>query len=131
MPFIRGESGNPKGRTPGTVNRITRSFREAMLAAFDELGGAAHLTQWARENPSDYYRIFARMAPPGLPVRIEGLDGAPADAARVVMVKMSVGELSPEQAATIMGSITGLVKVLEVDELARRLTALEEARARR
>jgi len=128
MAFVRGKSGNPRGRAPGTANRITRSFREAMLIAFDELGGAAHLSQWARDHPSGYYRIFARMAPPGLPVKLDGLDGTPAEAARAVMAKMSTGEVSPEQAATIMQTVTALVRVIEVDELERRVKALEERR---
>ena len=33
-------------------------------AAFEEMGGHANLVSWAKENQSEFYRIFSRMAPP-------------------------------------------------------------------
>jgi hypothetical protein len=124
--FTKGQSGNPKGREPGSQNRVTRSFKEAMLSTFDGLGGATHLLAWAKKNPGDFYRIFARLTPPGFPVRLEALGDTPAQQARAVVWKLAAGEITPEQATTIMQTVSAQVKVVEADELERRLRALEE-----
>jgi len=128
--FRKGHSGNPAGRKRGSQNVVTRSLKEAMLATFSVLGGQTHLLGWAKKHPGDFYRIFARMTPPGLPVRIEGLEGSLADQGRTVLAKLAAGEITPEQAATIMQSITALMRIIVVDELEHRIAALE-ARQRR
>jgi hypothetical protein len=62
MPF---EPGKPKtgGRAPGTPNRLTGAFREAILRAFNGLGGHAAFLTWARENQTEFYKICARLIP--------------------------------------------------------------------
>lgn len=66
-----------------------------MLATFDGLGGASRLLAWARKHPGDFYRIFARMTPPGLPVKMEGLDGNPAEQGRTVTAQLATGGITP------------------------------------
>ncbi len=51
------------GRQKGSVNRTTAFFREAVLVAYDDIGGNQAFAQWARENPSEFYRIAARLIP--------------------------------------------------------------------
>lgn len=62
MPF---QPGKPKtgGRHSGTPNRLTGAFREAVLHVYNGLGGHAAFLAWARENPTEYYRIAARLIP--------------------------------------------------------------------
>lgn len=62
MPF---EKGKPKtgGRLPGTPNRFTGTFREAVQAVYDGLGGHAGFLEWAKKNRSEYYRIASRLIP--------------------------------------------------------------------
>lgn len=62
MPF---QPGKPKtgGRQSGTPNRLTGAFREAVLNVYNNLGGHAAFLAWARENPTEYYRIAARLIP--------------------------------------------------------------------
>jgi hypothetical protein len=62
MPFTPGK---PKtgGRQLGTPNRLTGAFREAVQVVYDRLGGHDAFLQWARENPTEYYRIAARLIP--------------------------------------------------------------------
>jgi hypothetical protein len=62
MPFIPGKS-KTGGRQPGTPNRLTSAFREAVLFVYDGLGGHPAFLEWARENPSEYYRIASRLIP--------------------------------------------------------------------
>ena len=52
-----------KGRPKGSQNRLTRAGREAFMLAFDEVGGVKALTAWARENQTEFYRLYARLIP--------------------------------------------------------------------
>ena len=63
MPFKKGQSGNPKGRTPGTANKLTKSAREAFQHAFDASGGFAALGEWAKANKTEFYKLYARLIP--------------------------------------------------------------------
>lgn len=54
--------GNP-GRPAGVENKLTKTFKAALMATFHELGGVEHLTQWAKTNPTEFYKIAARLIP--------------------------------------------------------------------
>ncbi len=51
------------GRQKGTPNKLTSTFREAVLLTYDGIGGHSAFMQWARENPTEFYRIAARLIP--------------------------------------------------------------------
>ena len=51
------------GRRKGTPNKLTGTFREAVLLAYDSIGGHEALSKWAAENPTEFYRIAARLIP--------------------------------------------------------------------
>lgn len=51
------------GRKKGTPNKLTASAKQAFQFAFDEIGGARALAEWARENRTDFYKLFARLIP--------------------------------------------------------------------
>jgi hypothetical protein len=59
MGFKKGEGGRPKGVT----NKHTRVFKQAVLAAYDTIGGDEAFAQWATENRTEYYKIAARLLP--------------------------------------------------------------------
>ena len=44
-------------------NKVTASIRAALVAAFDKLGGVKSLVAWGKENPSEFYKLWGRMAP--------------------------------------------------------------------
>ena len=67
MPLFDGSRPGP-GRPKGSVNRWSRTSLDAVTEVFENLGGIAAMTEWAREHPSDFYRgIYARL----LPTRME------------------------------------------------------------
>lgn len=59
------QPGKPKtgGRQSGVPNKFTASFREAVLFVYHGLGGHPAFLEWARENPTEYYKIAARLIP--------------------------------------------------------------------
>lgn len=73
---VGGSAGNRgKGRKKGVPNRLTKSAREAMELAFQGIGGVSSLTKWAKDNQTEFYKLFSRL----IPVQTEhtGKDGAP------------------------------------------------------
>jgi hypothetical protein len=59
--FIKGNKGKPKG----AQNKLTKSVKEAFEIAFSELQGdsEANLTNWAKENPTEFYKLAAKLIP--------------------------------------------------------------------
>lgn len=51
------------GRQRGTTNKLTKSAREAFALAFEQSGGYAQLTAWAKENRTEFYKLYARLIP--------------------------------------------------------------------
>lgn len=64
MGFKKGEPRPPNGgRKPGSANKLTKSAREAFQLAFEQTGGFASLSEWAKENRTDFYKLYARLIP--------------------------------------------------------------------
>jgi hypothetical protein len=57
--------GLPKtgGRKKNTPNKITATFKTALLEAFQDLGGTEALVRWARRHQTEFYKICARLIP--------------------------------------------------------------------
>jgi hypothetical protein len=60
---LRGRKHPESGRKKGVPNRLTSSFREAVLTVFRDIGGTEHLEQWALAHPTEFYKIAARLIP--------------------------------------------------------------------
>ncbi len=73
------------GRKKGTPNRITGVVKEAVLEAFETVGGAEYLVRLADEEP----RVFATLLAKCIPQEVVGAGGKdliPENAARPVLV---------------------------------------------
>jgi hypothetical protein len=51
------------GRPRGAVNKVTRTVRDNTLAVFESIGGHETMAEWAQANLTEFYRLYARMAP--------------------------------------------------------------------
>ena len=71
--YDRTISGMQRDLAPGAVGRERNRRRVAadILETFDLIGGVSTFTTWAAENQSEFYRMWAKMAPPP-----DQLDGA-------------------------------------------------------
>lgn len=51
------------GRQKGSLNKVTTAFKEALRVVYEEIGGHAAFAAWAREHPTEFYKIAARLIP--------------------------------------------------------------------
>lgn len=51
------------GRQVGTPNKVTAIFKDAVRTVYEDIGGHAAFAAWAKENPTDFYKIAARLIP--------------------------------------------------------------------
>lgn len=60
------------GRKAGTPNKTTAEVKEAILAAFDKVGGPAYLQRVAKKNPQVFCTLLGKV----LPLQVTGENGA-------------------------------------------------------
>ena len=51
------------GRHVGTPNKVTAIFKDAVRIVYEDIGGNVAFAAWAKENPTEFYRIAARLIP--------------------------------------------------------------------
>lgn len=61
------------GRKAGTPNKMTAKAKEAFAMAFNEVGGIEALIAWAQKNPTEFYKLYAKLIPTDMNVRQETL----------------------------------------------------------
>ncbi len=124
-----GTSGNPAGRKPGSgsigklregiAKDVPAIIQSLTTAAIDGDVGAAKL-------------LLERALPPLKPaeesviVALNQTDSM-ADQGRAVLVAIAAGQVTPGQGTALLAAIGSLAKMVEVDELMRRIEALEKA----
>lgn len=123
-----GESGNPKGKPPGSgqLQKLRATLAKDVPAIIKMLGTAAKAGDMQAAR-----LILERVLPPvkaieqpqalALPA-----DGSLTDQGRAVLSAVAVGDLSPGQGAALIGAIGGMARVTEIDELAERIKKLED-----
>lgn len=62
MTFVKGQSGNPKGRIPGSKNKISEKFITALTADFEQHGETV-IERVRSEKPENYLKIVADLVP--------------------------------------------------------------------
>lgn len=85
------------GRRKGTPNMSTIAIREAVLQVFADLqhgagGENGHFLDWALGNPSDFYKLSAKL----LPRQVTGEDGGPV-ITRIELVAATAEDVARER----------------------------------
>lgn len=121
-----GESGNPKGRPPGQgevarmraeiAARVPALLDTLMVRALDGDVAAARLLLERAVAPLKACEAAQPIVLPNADLTTQG---------RAVLAAVARGELAPGQGAQLLGAIGTLARVVEIDELAKRVAALE------
>lgn len=129
-PFKKGIAANPKGRPRGIPDRRTK-YRELIESRMPELIDKC-VTLALRGDMQALRLCIERVLP--LPKAGEDsidlgtpLTGSPAEQGRLVLAAVSEGRIPPATAATLMNAIAAQARVVEIDELSKRIEALEGA----
>lgn len=123
-----GKSANPAGRPKGIPNpqAVLRKMidAEGIVAKLQEaaLAGDVQAARTLLERALPVYRASAE------PVQLPGLNDALAltDKAHAVLAAVADGSIPPDLGAQLVTAIGTVARVAEVDELTRRIAALEE-----
>lgn len=113
--FRAAEGGPSPGRGP---SQVTRTARANLYAAFEEMGGVEQLVNWGRTNPTEFYRIWARL----IPVEVD--DETKTLPLEVLLEKLSQrADMTVEAAARAIGqeALTEAAKAALVEDAAAAL----------
>ena len=61
-----------RGRPKGAENKVTRAVKDAVQAAFDEVGGADYLVQVAREDHKTFCALLGKVIPTQVNASLSG-----------------------------------------------------------
>ena len=59
------------GRRRGTPNKVTAALKDAITAAFDEVGGKDYLVQVARSDPRVFCTLLGKLIPSQVKAELE------------------------------------------------------------
>jgi hypothetical protein len=130
MPFEKGQSGNPLGRTPGSRNKATIIAETLLQGEIEELTRVA--IERAKAGDMAALRMcLDRAAPPSkcrpiaveLPPLTSAADAASALAA--ITAAVAVGELTPAEAGELFRLVEGYARMFEVATFAQSLAWLK------
>lgn len=121
-----GQSGNPKGRKPGTgeVTKLRNAIAKHIPGILNQVVEAA------KNGDLQAARLLLdRVIPPlkasESPVELTLPNGSLTDQGRAVLAAVGAGTLAPSQGTQLLSAIGTLARVSEIDEIEQRLAALE------
>jgi len=123
--FKKGTSGNPAGRQK-TEHAILRQ----KLAAHGEDVAMVVVQAALRGDIQAAKIVLERLCPPLKPSAAPVVITLPenpsiADTARAIIEHVADGQIAPDVAGQLVQAVAALARVVEIDELATRLNALE------
>lgn len=128
MQFTKGVSGNPAGRPKGIKDKRHR-YAESIESMIPEVLESVFQKAIAGDMTAAKM-LLDRSLPTKRPeqerVQIP-IKESTALNAREVLQSVFDGQVSPDVGASLLASITGVLKAIEVEELAKRIEALEDA----
>jgi hypothetical protein len=128
--FVPGKSGNPAGRPKGVQDRRTAARalfdarRHELVAKAIDLALAGDTV--ALKMCLD--RAIPALKPQDAPITLPGFAGSIGEQGRQVLEALAQGRLTPDEAGTVMRAVAAQARIVEVEELERRVSKLEQAR---
>jgi len=126
-----GESGNPKGRKRGSgkVSQLRENIAQHLPEIINQL-----VIKAKSGDAQSAKLLLERVLPPVKSVEQPVEINLPIDAdlstqGQFVIQAIAKGILTPHQGSALLNSIGTLLKIIELDELEKRLSALEQANA--
>lgn len=65
------------GRQKGSLNKTTKAAKLILEEAFRDMGGKAAFVRWGRDNPTEFYKIWAKLLPADIKAELTGANGGP------------------------------------------------------
>ena len=126
MQFTKGTSGNPAGRPKGIKDKRHR-YSEAIDSMIPQVLDSVFQRAIAGDMTAAKMlldRTLPNKRPEQERIEISHTGNIPTDAQNVLRSVFD-GEVSPDVGASLLSAITGVLKAVEVEELAQRIEALE------
>jgi len=122
-----GQSGNPLGRKPGTCS--VQQLRVQIEFLIPEI--IQKLATKAREGDIGAARLLLERVVPALkpveaPQTLQIAKGDLSTQAKSIVALAGAGEVSLAQASQLLGALGVVARLIEVDELLKRVDALEK-----
>lgn len=125
--YKKGQSGNPAGRPKGIPDKRV-AYRQAIESRAEEL--IKKTVDLAMAGDMAALRLCIDRICPAIkfkdePVQIESFDGELADKGEAVLNALASGTITPDESASVMRTLSAQAKIVETDELIKRIEALE------
>lgn len=124
--FLPGKSGNPRGRTPeiAKVRKMLEPHREALIKKAVELAmnGDATALRLCLDKLAPAPKATAEL------IRVPALRDAETltGKASAILDAVGAGMVPPDVGVSLLSALSSVARVIETDELERRIAALEE-----
>lgn len=128
MKYRKGQSGNLQGRPKGIQDKrvALRALLEPHTPKLIDTVVRKALKGDMRAARILLDRIMPPLKTRDEPVEIGTLAGSVTDQARAVIEAVGSGRITPDQAASLMAAVSAQARIIEVDELERRVKAIED-----
>lgn len=127
--YQTGQSGNPNGRPKGSLNKATKLRKDIEKHIPEVLN---KLIEQAKDGDTQSIKLLLeRVIPPlksiDMTVSIP-LGNDLSESAETVLKAVGAGQITTGQAAQLIQVVSGQARITEIDELVKRIEALEEVK---
>ena len=127
MTFVKGQSGNPRGKLPGQRNKATEMAEELMRKSAEAIMRTVCEAAVAGDMAAARM-VVDRLVPirRGRPVKFDLPKGDVVEVLTGVVAAVSNGDLSPDEGQSVAAIIEGKRRAIESAEFEERLSAVEK-----